>query len=297
MIDFVKFEIKNPSLNYLLEHPLLDFKRPVEHKTGELTGKYYEAEYQDLKFKIYDSGRVFVSGSLHKYFNEGVHNYNLFTIDDLHETIKDITYKFAFQPKDTWITQMEVGLNLLVSMNPSEIVNSLFMYPYKPYIRVTPDDGYIKKCRMSQVELKGYDKTKQCRLSYNVFRFEMKVFKMQFLDMRDIHARDLSQLTNIGQMRALADLLLMFWDETLINHKIYSPNLKDNRSKLDYLYDFRYWEQLKEGVKRKKFGKNRLSQELRKLKFHQSHISVIYKERLENRMRSTIESILTPIQE
>lgn len=295
MIDYIKFEIKNASSSYLLNHPLLEFERPVSLKTNTFLKNYVEAEYQNLRFKIYDSDRVFVSGSLHKYFNEGVHNHNLFTLDDLYSVIKDIAYKFGFHERNTWITQVEVGLNLWVSIEPQDIVNSLFMYPYQPFIRVMPNDGHIKKCRMSQVEIKGYDKTKQCRLSHKVFRFEMKVLKMQYLEQKGIHARSLSDLLDIGKAREMANLLVKLWEETVINHKDYSSNLKELKSKMDYLYDFRYWEQLKRDIKSGKSGKNRLSQELRKLKFHQSQISGIYKERVENRMRSTIETILTPL--
>lgn len=59
--------------------------------------KYSSAKsyiYNGLTFDIYNSGRVFISGSLHKYWNNGHHNHNDFSYTDVLSTIEDLVSKF-----------------------------------------------------------------------------------------------------------------------------------------------------------------------------------------------------------
>lgn len=121
MIDFVKFDLIDMDSNLLLENPYLHFKDIVETKTGEI-GKYQQAIYHGLKFKIYHTikvlkqkGRITLEGSLHKYWNKGKHNFNDFGITELYSVIKEIEQKFKINPSNCEIKQLEIGMNLIVN--------------------------------------------------------------------------------------------------------------------------------------------------------------------------------------
>jgi hypothetical protein len=79
MVDFVKIAIRDG--HFIKNSKLLDFKVLVSSKTGELENKL-TAKHKGLKFYLYDSGRLIIQGSLHKYKNNG-YNYNDFTLNEL----------------------------------------------------------------------------------------------------------------------------------------------------------------------------------------------------------------------
>ena len=70
---------------YFEQHPLLEFQNLLNTTTGELSIKS-NAFYRGLEFKIYDITektpykRLTIEGSLHKYWNNGAHNFNDFNI-------------------------------------------------------------------------------------------------------------------------------------------------------------------------------------------------------------------------
>ena len=65
-------------------------------------------EYEGLKFQYYPhSNKVYLSGSIHKYKNNGEHNY-----DDLHhskfnETLIELEEEFGIKPKNIKLNQIE----------------------------------------------------------------------------------------------------------------------------------------------------------------------------------------------
>jgi hypothetical protein len=89
LIDFIKIIIKDFQTSTLEAHPLLNFFDNINLSTGEIkttnrTGQtitpFKHAFYNGLEFKIYDTGLITLSGSLHKYWNQGAHNYNDFDL-------------------------------------------------------------------------------------------------------------------------------------------------------------------------------------------------------------------------
>ena len=72
MIDFIKCIADKISIPQELE-----FHRTVSEQTGEQLN-YKIAEIDNMKLKVYDSGLIIVSGSIHKYMNQGRHNSNDF---------------------------------------------------------------------------------------------------------------------------------------------------------------------------------------------------------------------------
>ena len=87
MVDFVKVWV--PCSEHLLNNELLSFERKLNERTGEVKS-FVEAEYDSLKFKLYDSGGLRLQGSQHKFFNGGVFNYDDYSQSDLEFTLGDL---------------------------------------------------------------------------------------------------------------------------------------------------------------------------------------------------------------
>ena len=102
MIDFVKIIIKDLPKSILEANKLLDFYDNINIATGEIKtinkagnkiSPFKKAEYKSLEFKIYESGLITLSGSLHKYWNEGKHNFNDFNLEAVLLVLQDLNTK------------------------------------------------------------------------------------------------------------------------------------------------------------------------------------------------------------
>jgi hypothetical protein len=66
----------------LLNNDLLLFPLPIDENGGEILNKTRTSEHLGLIF-IIKNNNVKLMGSLHKYFNRGLHNFNDFHFTDL----------------------------------------------------------------------------------------------------------------------------------------------------------------------------------------------------------------------
>ena len=87
MLDFVKILIRTPGFAaQILQNPIFDFILKVSDSTAEIKdGK--EAKYNGLTIRGLHSGVVLISGSLHKFKNNGLHNYDTFYLNEVIEVI------------------------------------------------------------------------------------------------------------------------------------------------------------------------------------------------------------------
>jgi hypothetical protein len=136
MIDFVKMVANNSKLyRDLKNNPLLKLKGLYRNNDFDLTDDPLKADYMGLKFKLFPSGRIEINGSLHKYFNlsngNGNQNYNIFTLQNLTRVLKDLKVKFGLRPDELRLTNVEIGLNLLIPCDPGHILDKLLVYKYR----------------------------------------------------------------------------------------------------------------------------------------------------------------------
>jgi len=247
MIDFIKtknIELPNPEI--------LEWEFTTNQTTGEIR-PVEVAEYNGLKFKR-KSGKIFLSGSLHRYFNEGQHNYNDFHYNDLKNVLNDIKTRFKLNLDTTEIENVEVGINLVIPYSPDKVINSLVLHRGQPFCKFPKGRGV--ECSHAQYYIKVYDKGLQFKLSENVLRLEIKVIKMQFLQSQNIPLRTLNDLLNTDILQGLGELLtrtieeIIWTDSKLLNSKkvpdkyrlllangsnpLYWINLKPERTDPDY---------------------------------------------------------------
>lgn len=234
MVDFVKFTVAN--FKEITTNPLLKFIcKPNKDKTKS----YKEAIYNGITFKSYDSGYLTVSGSLHKYYNEGEHNHNDFTFSMLQLVIEDLQNKFHFDLDDCYLHNIELGVNITPVVDTQSIMEGLIIHKNKDFdVRKR---GFYKQVHHSQYYLKVYNKANQYNLSGQLMRFELKVIKMERL--KKIGIRKLGDLQETHWIGSMHDVLLHEWDKILLFDKSINIDSFTNKKQLQLhrWKDSSYW--------------------------------------------------------
>lgn len=220
MIDFVKIIIKDLPKSILEANKLLDFYDNINIATGEIKtinkagnkiSPFKKAEYKSLEFKIYESGLITLSGSLHKYWNEGKHNFNDFNLEAVLLVLQDLNTKFDIHPNKCILKCLEVGINIEPPIPTNEILDNCFMHKTKPFeYKYNNDEGKFKQVQHSRYIIKLYNKGLQYKpkgfeISNEIMRFEIKYIKMQHLNEKGIFT--IQDLINYGLKNFKIDLI------------------------------------------------------------------------------------------
>jgi hypothetical protein len=272
LIDFTRNIIKNLNPAILEANPLLIFESrnisdegflfPIFDKNGEQAkdknGKllfktpYKNAFYNGLEFMIYDNGLITLSGSLHKYWNSGKHNYNDFNSDAFFWVLNDLKLKFNITPEQCILKCLEVGININPPILANQFLDYCFLHKTKPFeYQKNSDEGKYKQVQHEQYIIKIYNKalhykSKGFNIETEIMRFEIKYKKMQKLNEQGIY--NLQDLANYG-LHNFKDALLsefnniLFYDKTIqsksksiINYKnpLYWIELLNRPTKTSY---------------------------------------------------------------
>ncbi len=232
------FEQRNISNEGLL-FPVLDKnKEHAKDKNGNLLFKttYKNAFYNGLEFKIFDTGLITISGSLHKYWNKGAQNYNDFNFEAFLWVLNDIKHKFSITPEQCILKCLEIGINIVPPIPTNQFLNYCFLHKTKPFEKPFNSlEGKYSQVRHSQYIIKIYNKalhykSKGFDIKGEIMRFEIKYTKMQKLNERGIY--NLQDLANYGLHNFKDELLnefnnILFYDNTIQTQSRSISNYKD----------------------------------------------------------------------
>ncbi len=214
MIDFVKCSTK-VSPKQIRLNPNLNFLGQYVHATSEADDNKLVADIQNLKCKSYSSGYFQLSGSLHQYFNNGLHNHNDFHLSELKVTIECLCDMLEINPSNFNLENVEVGYNLELPFNTTTLLDSLCHHKGKPfkYMKVKQEGEFLIS-EHSDYVIKAYNKALQSDLPNNLFRLENHYNKMRLLQKIGINA--LSDLTDASKLNKLNKLLTSEWNNTFL---------------------------------------------------------------------------------
>ncbi len=149
--------------------------------------------HKGLNVTIYPSGRVVIIGSLHKFYNDGIHNYNDFTHSILKTTINNLMNELGINPELAVVSNLEFGVNIITPFNPDNFLNHLIRFKNTAFSIMKVDGkGNGRTCTFDQYEIKIYNKGLQYQLDYPLLRFEKKIRKMCALNYdKKIYLKDL----------------------------------------------------------------------------------------------------------
>ena len=218
MIDFIKSFDCGIDKSLLINNQYLKFPLLFYPDTGEIENKNRRSEYNDILFSIFTSGKVGMKGSLHKYFNNGVQNYNDFYFHDLIITIKDLYNRFGINPQNVIVNNIEFGVNLELSYSPQDFIDGLVTHRYRPFSPNPDPKIFCVQAMYSNFVLKIYDKGLQYRLNKNLMRIEIKVLRMAYLSKTGI--KTLWDLTDRKKLNLLKEVLIDAVDDVLFCEEI-----------------------------------------------------------------------------
>lgn len=246
MIDWIKFEAYPPEPDKMRKR--LDFMRPVNTETGEVFGTHEAAFLRIraerdavMKLQLFPSGRLLITGSLHKFYH-GV-NHTDFLLSDLFKSISSICEAIGIAPVAGHILQMEYGVNIRTPFAPKELLSRLICMKYRSFNAMKPLHCIGRDCYIGDWGVKIYDKGKQYGLPDHLLRMEKKVTNSRFL--RKMNIQTLADFTPAGLERLVEDFVVMF-RHVLVNDRSIKDDSLTGRQRLA-LANYRnpgYWEVL-----------------------------------------------------
>lgn len=241
MIDFIKLNKRLTRGEVGQLRNKVDFYGSFVDATGEIismspNGKrvipHLLAWHKNMKIKLYPNGWLEVSGSLHKLFNDGKHNFNQFTKSDLSETVNGLWLVLGVNPWEFKVSAIEFGVNIKPPLKSKYIINNALLYKGKVFeTKFHSDEGHYKEVKLTEYSVKIYDKrlhyvSQGYDISDEVLRFELKYNKMRRVNSFGIYTlEDLKE-----NIVSLFDPLLNAWDHVLL----FDPAIKHEETKLKY---------------------------------------------------------------
>jgi hypothetical protein len=266
LTDFIKVNITelNPSL--LEENPLLMFEqrnisnegflfpkldknnKNIKDKNGNDIYKtpYKISFYNSLEFRIYESGRITMSGSLHKYWNNemcnGAHNFNDFDYKTFLFVLNDLKHKFSIPLKNCVLKSLEVGINIIPTIPTNQFLDYCFLHKTKQFEwQKNSNEGKYKQVEHIQYIIKIYNKAlhyqKDFDIKTEIMRFEIKYIKMQKINERGIY--NLMDLANYG-LYNFKDVLLNEFNNILY----YDNTIQSESHRISNYRNLLYWVEL-----------------------------------------------------
>lgn len=284
MIDYIKISTTDFDHQSLLRHSLLNFSGWTDLETSEIIpnefgNKKYVGHLHNLKIIVYDNGRgkftLCILGSIHKFHNKGMHNFDDFALSDLSITIDSLGKLFFFNVENCKIHNLEIGLNIIPPIKTKKILNGLLSHRNERFKSYSIPNAEIYQVIHNNFIFKIYDKAIQYRAKhYNlpneILRIELKYIKMidliNLLKDKEILDRNfitLNDLKNIDVLKAFGDLLVKKWSEILFyDCTISKQNLSNLQCrKLTIWQNINQWEQFS---KQKKYKQKIILQDVTK---------------------------------
>lgn len=294
MIDFFKAQIRGPSVEELLNHPLLDFRAEVNVKTGEVNTGTQTAEYKNLKFIIKGERHINLQGSLHKFYTGGI-NHNDFTINEIRESLLEFSSTFNIDLRNSILHNLEYGVNIQLSVNPQGLIKSLLNYKGDIIQAMYGEARRTgKQCIKQQYIVKVYNKGWQCKLHKHFLRFEIKVVKMKYLDKYKTHTLD--DIADYEKLKLLMNDLveafnqILMYDTKISFHDCSTPE----RKLLEHGRYAEYWQDLRiEDRKRHDYYRRRFRSLTEKYgQNHQSQVAELLKAKANLLLNDNSESLV-----
>ncbi|WP_138993394.1 hypothetical protein [Larkinella sp. C7] len=222
MFDGITIQDVSVNVDALLTNECLTFGTLVDGQTGVILNPVRKAHDRGLTFRLVprrtEQGyRVEVKGSLHKFFNSGIHNADQYTANDLLLTLDQLATEYGFNLFESVINNIEFGVNVELAFPVAKVLENLICYKNQPFAIDSHSPVPYFVCDRQRYAVKMYDKGKQKGLAANVLRFEIRVKKMMYFDGTGVTLRTLADLLNVDNFKLLGALLVKTFNEILFD--------------------------------------------------------------------------------
>ena len=191
------------------------FASLVDTSTGEVLHRHSKAKDNGLHLvKNGFTGSLRVNGSLPKYYNSGHDTTETATLENIKQSISQLSKKYAFAPENTIVYAVEFGVNVALPFPPQRVFEQAVTYKGRTFQQIDEKDkSFGLMCVLGEYIIKLYDKGKDTGQGGNVLRFEVKTRRMRFVAPANIkNATDLHATDKIAM---LGKILLEVWSNIL----------------------------------------------------------------------------------
>jgi hypothetical protein len=233
MIDGFKFRITDPAaVAYILGLPCLTFVAAYELRAGIIRGYHLSAKYKSLRIDYYDD-TIYISGNLYEYWS-GLKNYQNFRLKDAVEALRLLEAELRISLAKIDVMKLEYGLNIFLPqiISATSFIENVFVYKGKLgshiYYR---NGGLMRHFKLSEIEIKIYDKGRQHGNGNHYLRYEIVIKKRQNLARKGIKSAfdllDKSKIAKINEEFINTINHLIIYDTQIVNCKQLTIKQKD----------------------------------------------------------------------
>ena len=255
MIDFIKIwsyisseevSLLKKSVDFMGSYNVTTGESISRNRSGKEVSSYIEAEAKSMKIKLYPNGRCEIAGSIHKYFNDGKHNFNYFGRKELSHALKELYKHLNINISEFRLSNIEIGVNITPPVDSDIIINNAFMYKNKVFEnKFHSDEGNYKQAGLTEYLVKLYNKRKHYtnqgyKINNETLRFELKYTVMRSInDLGVVCVKDLEK-----GLESFKKPLLNAWDNILLYDHTTDYYLPE-KTRLEYSNP-NYWMSLKQ---------------------------------------------------
>ena len=244
-IDFIKTKVIGLTPNHFRNNPLLI--NPKSVFDGEILTKTIYS-YKNLSIKIFENNnRIEFSGSLHTFYNGGIHNYNDFNSKAFTIALNSLYSDLGIKPENLYIIHLEWGYNIKPPIKTNYILDRLIQH--KSVNKTVGIDckieGKYTQFKHSTKILKIYNKGMHFKVGYEVLRVEIKQINWSEFRLKGIITL---QDFIIADKTQFVDELLHQWERTILY------DIRDNlEPKILQYQTSMFWDELRENKSNKTF--------------------------------------------
>ncbi len=245
MLDLFKFRITDVALiDTVWNNELLEYVGKSERLYIDEIKEKQIRKYKNLIFIKYQD-RLEISGSIHYFYNDELHNADDFYIEDCISAIIQIKNIFDLDLNKCKLINLEYGVNINPIINVTDLVHNLIYHSTRQFVRTTIHNDFKQAGNEAYKQVKAYNKSVQfpheCE---NTFRFEVRTREHKFL--KKLGIVSLQDLVEISNYDKLITSLLNEWDNVLL-----FDLSKDIDTKF---FNTHFWEDVLKNGNRNKFN-------------------------------------------
>jgi hypothetical protein len=203
MYDYLKIWIEDSDqIERILNNKKINFRSEIYEETAQVIKRL--ADYKNWKLQTLSPRRLEITGSIHKYWNNGTNENDLNFCDSI-IAINSFCDDLVLNPGLALIKNLEFGLNLNPTYDASELIDQIICFqnklPLSPYDNYP--NSYFIEFALADYYLKIYDKGKQYKSKNipNTLRIEVKAMNNDYLQFAKI--KTLEDLMQIETMQEL----------------------------------------------------------------------------------------------
>jgi len=196
-----------------------------------------------FNFTVKKEKYLLCTGSFHKAFNNGNHNYNKFNFQNLLKVLTEFNQRYKI-PLSAKLQNIECGFNIKLPFSVEDFLNTLIMYNSKPFNIIREKNFNYYQIAQQRFFIKIYDKALQYNLTDNILRIEIKVIKMKHIEKTGIIT--LFDLMEIDKIKKLANILLTDFNQLITCKSVFKINNSKERDIINKGLSFNYWYNLKQ---------------------------------------------------